>query len=970
MAGFKTDPKNVDVVIIGAGVCGLTAAHELARRGFNVTVYESAHHKGGLAWSKRARPPSGTPAGNEELQHPAFGPLAKLPVEHGFRFFPAFYRHLFDTMSRTPIVAEPGKSAADRLVAITTQGVALEDGEEFFTYGRQKNADITESLDELAVAAERLGATAQDIARLMMKVVEYLTTSPERRADLEDISWWDFLDADKFTPGFAQYVDRVPRALVGMSAKESDARTQGTITTQLMLDQMSDGTNVDRVLDGDTKERWLDPWVEYLETNLSVKFHTSMKLVGFPLSGNPIPSGAVRLVPWQAFSAEFQPVDKAQEPVKDSNGVLVPTVVVDADIFLLAIPMKEANKHVGPMASLDTTFQGTKPYDLTPSYPDLNEGVRVYDQSLDRLSAFPRRVFPKDPNPNYVWMFGLQFFLRDDLPILKGHLYYPDSAWGLSSISQPQFWADDFKQSWGKGIVGGAHSVDVGDWATPAPAASAVAGKTAAEVTKQELVDEIWRQLKASLDTGRYHRVGQAVTTWRGALPAEPLYWFVGDELVFNGPRAPLPDTRAPFLINMPTEYALRPGTPGFYRVHLDQFVLCGNYMQTHTRLNTMEGANESARHGVNAILRHVQYEGDDCTIWNPEHCEPGAFNAMQDLDAKLHAQGLPHVFDALGVYAGIDKFIPSGCFPTLMSCATLAACMGKPGTGGGCSPSAGGPLNTLMQLLGVGPAELARIFGVCVDDLVSAEQQVLDDEALKQHEAEQAMLDHIEGRAIPRSMPTVPPLDAALERELVEQLRAQRSGPSGDEQYDEPQGAVDGPEQGDGQEDLREVVAGLNAWAERSDLVGLRLVRAARAEAEEQIKQLRVELDGDEASALLLEFEEAAWEMRFAQVQAEAQSPVFRALVELRGDEALALLPGADAPRVADSGRSRGRRATHQKLLAGPMRRLTWADNADEEPQLQDHRAILSGLPQPKRVRPIRRHPLSRMLGALQNPS
>ena len=102
MSGFKTDPSTVKVVVVGAGVCGLTAAHELARRGFTVEVFDSAHHMGGLAWSKKAKPPSTPPVGNEELGHPTGSAATALPVEHGFRFFPGFYRHLFDTTCRTP----------------------------------------------------------------------------------------------------------------------------------------------------------------------------------------------------------------------------------------------------------------------------------------------------------------------------------------------------------------------------------------------------------------------------------------------------------------------------------------------------------------------------------------------------------------------------------------------------------------------------------------------------------------------------------------------------------------------------------------------------------------------------------------------------------------------------------------------------------------------------------------------------
>src|SRR5439155_3858467 len=66
------------VIVIGGGVAGMTAAHELAGRGFDVVVYELRPIPGGKARSMDAIP--GT------------GGRRALPGEHGFRFFPGFYK--------------------------------------------------------------------------------------------------------------------------------------------------------------------------------------------------------------------------------------------------------------------------------------------------------------------------------------------------------------------------------------------------------------------------------------------------------------------------------------------------------------------------------------------------------------------------------------------------------------------------------------------------------------------------------------------------------------------------------------------------------------------------------------------------------------------------------------------------------------------------------------------------------------
>src|SRR3954465_4164438 len=71
------------VAVLGGGVGGLSAAQELAERGVAVTVYERRAAAGGKARSVLA-------------------PGSGFPGEHGFRFFPGFYRHLPDTMARIP----------------------------------------------------------------------------------------------------------------------------------------------------------------------------------------------------------------------------------------------------------------------------------------------------------------------------------------------------------------------------------------------------------------------------------------------------------------------------------------------------------------------------------------------------------------------------------------------------------------------------------------------------------------------------------------------------------------------------------------------------------------------------------------------------------------------------------------------------------------------------------------------------
>src|SRR4051812_17124652 len=103
------------VIVIGGGVAGMTVAHELAEAGgFEVVVYEARDLPGGKARSMSTDLP--TTPGRQPL-----------PGEHGFRFFPGFYRHIPDTMRRIPYHAQPAGVFAN-LAAAEKLEIAPQDG--------------------------------------------------------------------------------------------------------------------------------------------------------------------------------------------------------------------------------------------------------------------------------------------------------------------------------------------------------------------------------------------------------------------------------------------------------------------------------------------------------------------------------------------------------------------------------------------------------------------------------------------------------------------------------------------------------------------------------------------------------------------------------------------------------------------------------------------------------------------------
>jgi uncharacterized protein with NAD-binding domain and iron-sulfur cluster len=264
------------VAVLGGGVAGLTAAHELAERGFAVTVYEARDRLGGKARSLPV-PNSGT------------GGRGDLPAEHGFRFFPGFYRHVPDTMRR--IGVDGHLVGAERVLLARAGG-----RNELITA-----AHLPESLEDFAVvsrfvleAATGLGIPPHETAIFLERLLTLLTSCDERRLGQWELqSWWSFVGAEQRSPAFRTFLaDGLTRTLVAARAREMSARTGGSILLQLIFDLTRAGGRADRVLDGPTSDVWIDPWAAHLE-RLGVDIRRDAPVEGIQLAGGRVAGATV-----------------------------------------------------------------------------------------------------------------------------------------------------------------------------------------------------------------------------------------------------------------------------------------------------------------------------------------------------------------------------------------------------------------------------------------------------------------------------------------------------------------------------------------------------------------------------------------------------------------------------------------------------------------------------------------------------
>jgi uncharacterized protein with NAD-binding domain and iron-sulfur cluster len=246
------------VAILGGGIGGLSAAHELAERGFDAAVYEQRDRFGGKA---RSLPVPGS--GGE-------GP--PLPGEHGFRFFPGFYRHVTDTMARIPYRNNPN-GVADELVATSDMLLATGDGDRL-SLPTETPRTVSAWRDLLQSMFARDRVPGEESNFFVDRLLVFLSSSEaRRREEFEHTPWWEFIDAEHRSRGYQRYLGYgITQSLVAMRPQVSSTRTIGRIYVQMLRGLFDPSIDADALLSGPTNEVWIDPWVEYLDS-LGVDLH-------------------------------------------------------------------------------------------------------------------------------------------------------------------------------------------------------------------------------------------------------------------------------------------------------------------------------------------------------------------------------------------------------------------------------------------------------------------------------------------------------------------------------------------------------------------------------------------------------------------------------------------------------------------------------------------------------------------------
>jgi hypothetical protein len=583
------------VAVFGAGISGLSAAHELVKKGYEVSVYEKLLEPGGMARSYRQTPETA-------------------PSEYSWRAYGSFYYNVFDIMKKIP-VGNDGKTVYDNL-------------------SRPMNSVFTKNRGSFLN-----GLSWSDKIVLGVEIIRVVIAGAKRTAYYASINAVDYLKPKMSHRGWEQFKSMIG-PLAGIDPKRSSLfHIIFFVAIHILPDSQPSYLHYDEdgewnvkisdwsVFNKPTSEAWFDPWVKHLK-NMGVKFHLGYKLHSVQPDNNKICSGNLPKV---------RPQKITSVKVMDNYGNL--TTVV-SDHYIMAISpfgmgdvLKKSISSIKKESSRNiVSIENSKLYNLT----------KMTKQFLNLTQD----------GPQIQVSFRIGFNKEDLWPVgNRESLILSDTKFNLTMYSQDELW--DNNVYLGPNIVSlwsGTACVSY----IPGP----LFGKSVVDLTRDQFKQEVLHQMSKDegfndilqkSTGGSFSKLLPYIIhfeIWKS-------WKFVGDDLFHEyGDDIPhelkedMDETgKLKHITIIEPKYVdstnTRPHQPDT-TTDISNLWMAGGHTRTSTNIWSMEAAAEAGRKAADKIT------GGNSTI---EHDKGIVLRSMGKVDDVLYDRGMPNVVDILLIF-------------------------------------------------------------------------------------------------------------------------------------------------------------------------------------------------------------------------------------------------------------------------------------------------------------------------------
>jgi 15-cis-phytoene desaturase len=237
----------MNVIIIGAGISGLTSAHELIKYGYNVTVIERNSIVGGLARTYQNK-------------------INKIcPIEYSWRAYGKWYQNVFHTMNEIPF---------NNNETVFNQLVELQGGEKTCD---KKTPNYAKTLTYMSL---------NDSLKLLPYLIIYLISCDKRNIQMfSSINIRLFLKKLNISKSAEDAIGKIVGPYLGFDYHH--ASLYDLLYTFEMIANNSDPKYNFSITKYPTNFAWFDPWVKILKQK-GVKFYLDTEVKNININNNKI----------------------------------------------------------------------------------------------------------------------------------------------------------------------------------------------------------------------------------------------------------------------------------------------------------------------------------------------------------------------------------------------------------------------------------------------------------------------------------------------------------------------------------------------------------------------------------------------------------------------------------------------------------------------------------------------------------